>query len=40
MGRAFDLTGSYASLLTPLAISTVVCAALYLALPRYPAHPL
>ena len=36
MGRAFDLTGSYASLLTLLAISTVLCAALYLALPRYP----
>jgi MFS family permease len=36
MGRAFDLTGSYASLLTLLAGSTVVCAALYLGLPRYP----
>jgi MFS family permease len=36
MGRVFDLTGSYASLLTLLAGSTVVCAALYLGLPRYP----
>jgi MFS family permease len=40
MGRAFDLTGSYASLLTVLAVSTVLCAALYLGLPEYPAHPL
>jgi cyanate permease len=36
MGRAFDLTGSYASLLTLLAASTVLCAALFLGLPRYP----
>jgi MFS family permease len=36
MGRAFDITGSYTSLLTLLSASTVVCAALYLGLPRYP----
>jgi MFS family permease len=37
MGRAFDLTGSYTSLLGLLAVSTVLCAALFLALPKYPA---
>jgi hypothetical protein len=31
------LTGSYASLLGLLAVSTVLCAALYLGLPKYPA---
>jgi len=39
MGRAFDLTGSYASLLTLLAGSTVLCATLYLGLPGYPPNP-
>jgi MFS family permease len=37
MGRAFDLTGPYPSLLGLLAVSTVLCAALYLGLPKYPA---
>ncbi len=36
MGRAFDLTGSYTSLLQLLTVSTAVCAALYLILPAYP----
>ncbi len=36
MGRAFDLTGSYVSLLTLLAAGTVAVGALMLALPRYP----
>jgi predicted MFS family arabinose efflux permease len=36
MGRAFDLTGSYTSLLGLLAVSTVVCAVLFLGLPKYP----
>lgn len=36
MGRAFDLTGSYVSLLTLLAAGTVAAGALMLALPRYP----
>ncbi|HVW84789.1 MAG TPA: MFS transporter [Bryobacteraceae bacterium] len=37
MGRAFDVTGSYSSLLVLLSISTVLSAALYLGLPKYPA---
>jgi MFS family permease len=36
LGRAFDASGSYASLLKNLAIATVVGAALILLLPRYP----
>jgi MFS family permease len=36
LGRAFDSSGSYASLLKNLAIATVVGAALILLLPRYP----
>jgi predicted MFS family arabinose efflux permease len=36
MGRAFDLTGSYTSLLTVLSVSTALSAALYLGLPEYP----
>ncbi|MEP6717437.1 MAG: MFS transporter [Terriglobia bacterium] len=36
MGRAFDLTGSYVSLLTLLSVSTLLCAGLFLGLPRYP----
>ena len=36
MGRAFDATGSYASLLTVLSAGTLVSAALLLLLPRYP----
>ncbi len=35
MGRAFDATGSYRSLLTILSVSTLLSAGLYLALPRY-----
>lgn len=37
MGRAFDATGSYATLLTILAAATLVSASLFLFLPRYPA---
>jgi len=37
MGRAFDLTGSYTSLLTLLAAVTFLSSGLYLLLPRYPA---
>ncbi len=37
MGKAFDATGSYTSLLTILAAVTLVAAALTLFLPRYPA---
>lgn len=36
LGRAFDLTGSYASLLVVLAIMTVLASAMNLLLPRYP----
>ena len=36
MGRAFDLTGSYASLLSLLSVSTLACAALFLGMPEYP----
>jgi MFS family permease len=36
MGKAFDATGSYASLLTLLAVSTLVAAGLLLMLPGYP----
>ena len=36
MGRAFDATGSYASLLTGLASATLVSAALFLLMPKYP----
>lgn len=39
MGRAFDLTGSYAVLLMLLSLSTALAAALYLGLPRYPRAP-
>ena len=35
MGKAFDATGSYHALLLLLAIATLVCAILYLLLPRY-----
>ena len=35
MGRAFDLTGSYTSLLTVLALATLAVATLMLMLPRY-----
>jgi MFS family permease len=38
MGRAFDATGSYTSLLLVLSISTVFSAAIYLAMPKYPAR--
>jgi MFS family permease len=37
MGKAFDATGSYTALLTVLSCATLVSAALYLLLPRYPA---
>jgi MFS family permease len=36
LGRAFDLTGSYTSLLTTLAIALAVAAAMNLLLPKYP----
>jgi MFS family permease len=36
LGRAFDLTGSYTSLLTVLALALAVAAALMLVLPKYP----
>ncbi len=35
MGKAFDLTGSYRTLLVDLALSTLIAAALMLFLPRY-----
>jgi MFS family permease len=38
MGRAFDMTGSYASLLGGLAAATLGSALLFLKLPRYPAE--
>jgi cyanate permease len=37
MGRAFDATGSYESVLTQFAISTFLVGTLMLALPRYDA---
>jgi MFS family permease len=39
LGRAFDSTGSYASVLIILAVATVVAAAAYLALPKYSQIP-
>ena len=36
LGRAFDATGSYTSLLTVLALALAVAAALMLVLPKYP----
>jgi cyanate permease len=36
MGKVFDATGSYASLLTTLSAATLVSAGLLLLLPRYP----
>jgi MFS family permease len=39
LGRAFDSTGSYASVLIILAIVTVVAAAAYLVLPKYSQTP-
>jgi predicted MFS family arabinose efflux permease len=36
MGRAFDATGSYTTLLTALAVATLVSASLFALLPRYP----
>jgi predicted MFS family arabinose efflux permease len=36
MGRAFDVTGSYAALLVLLATATALSAGLYLFLPKYP----
>ena len=36
MGKAFDATGSYTSLLTILAAVTLIAAASMLPLPRYP----
>jgi MFS family permease len=38
LGRSFDLTGSYASLLTALAAALAITAAMLLFLPRYPDH--
>jgi len=38
LGRAFDSTGSYAALLTTLALALALAAAILLALPRYPSH--
>jgi MFS family permease len=37
LGRAFDATGSYTSLLTALAVALAIAAATNLALPKYPA---
>jgi MFS family permease len=39
LGRAFDSTGSYASVLIILAVATVVAAVAYLALPKYSQTP-
>jgi len=39
MGKAFDLTGSYRTLLSELALATLVAAALMLLLPRYSLPP-
>jgi MFS family permease len=38
LGRSFDLTGSYASLLVTLSVGMAVTAAMLLFLPRYPVH--
>jgi MFS family permease len=38
LGRAFDLTGSYQTLLVELAFSMLLAAALMAALPRYPTN--
>jgi MFS family permease len=38
LGRSFDLTGSYASLLIALSVALAVTAAMLLFLPRYPVH--
>jgi cyanate permease len=38
MGKVFDATGSYTSLLTTMSAVTLVSAAMLLALPRYPAQ--
>lgn len=38
LGRSFDLTGSYASLLVALSVALAVTAAMLLFLPRYPVH--
>ncbi|HUI40776.1 MAG TPA: MFS transporter [Terriglobia bacterium] len=40
MGRAYDLTGSYSSLLTVLGSATALAAVLMLLLPRYSSSPL
>ena len=40
MGRAYDLTGSYRSLLTSLGFATALAATLMLFLPRYSSSPL
>ncbi|HEX7363140.1 MAG TPA: MFS transporter [Bryobacteraceae bacterium] len=39
MGKAFDLTGSYQTMLAGLAVSSAVAAALMLMLPRYSSKP-
>jgi MFS family permease len=39
LGRAFDMTGSYSSLLITLAIALFVAAGMNLFLPRYPGFP-
>lgn len=38
LGRSFDLTGSYASLLAALSVALAITAAMLLFLPRYPVH--
>jgi MFS family permease len=38
LGRSFDLTGSYASLLVALSLALAITAAMLLFLPRYPVH--
>ena len=39
LGRTFDATGSYASLLTTLAAALCLAASMNLLLPKYPSHP-
>jgi len=39
MGRAFDTTGSYESILVRLAIVMLAAATLMLSMPRYDARP-
>jgi hypothetical protein len=39
MGKAFDLTGSYQTLLSRLSLFTLVAASLMLFLPRYRTSP-